>query len=89
MLDKKNQQKSILKTLLKPKIAFKLVFMDIILVISSKISTKDNIFSRYLSIVNASSKLPRLYGVENITIEEFMYKPDIFQAIVLKVDEFG
>ena len=35
------------------------------------------------------SKLRKIYGMENITTEEFMDTLDIFQSIFGKVDEFG
>ena len=63
--------------------------MDIILAISSKLLTKDTTFSTYLLIVDAYSKISKLYGMENITTEEVMDKLDMFQARFLKVDEFG
>ena len=39
--------------------------------------------------MDAYSKPPKLYGMENITTEEVMEKIDTFQAIFGKVDEFG
>ena len=35
------------------------------------------------------SKIPKLYGMENITTEEVMAKLDMFQVIFVRVDEFG
>ena len=52
---------------LKPKAPFKWVFMDIIPSTSPKILTSDTTFSNYLLIVNAYSKIPKLYGMEKIT----------------------
>ena len=63
--------------------------MDIILSISSKSLTKDTNFDHYLLIVDAYSKIPKLYAMENITTEEVMDKLDMFQAIFGKIDEFG
>ena len=63
--------------------------MDIIPVISSKILTKDTNFYNYLLIVGAYSKLPKLYGMENITTEEIMDNIDMSLAIFWKVDAFG
>ena len=63
--------------------------MDIIPAISSKMLIKDTTSDNYLLIVDAYSKLPILYGMENITTETVMYKLDMFQAIFGKVDEFG
>ena len=39
--------------------------------------------------MDAYSKTPKLYGMENTTTEEVMEKLDMFQAIFGKVDEFG
>ena len=52
------------KTPLKPNTPLKWVFMDIIPAISSKILTKDTTFSNYLFIVDAFSKLPKVYGMK-------------------------
>ena len=57
------------KTKLNPKTPIKWVFMDIIPAISYKNLTKDTTFSNYLLIVYAYLKLPRIYGMENITTE--------------------
>ena len=38
--------------------------------------------------MDAYSELTRIYGMENITTEEFMSKIDMFQARFLKGDEF-
>ena len=70
-----------------PKTSFKWLFMYIIPYISSKILTKDTTLSNYLLIADAYSKLPRLYGMENITTEEIMDKLDMFQAILGKLDK--
>ena len=35
------------------------------------------------------SKIPKLYGMEIITTEEVIDKPDMFQSILGKVDGFG
>ena len=39
--------------------------------------------------MNAYYKIPKLYGIENITTEEVMDKLDMFQEIFGKVGEFG
>ena len=39
-------------------------------------------------IVDAYSKIPKLYGIENITTAEVMDKLDIFQSRFGKVDQF-
>ena len=50
----------------------KWVFIYIISATSSKISTKDTTFYNYLLIMDAYSKIPKLYGMDNITTEEVM-----------------
>ena len=39
--------------------------------------------------MNAYSKIPKNYGMENITTKEVMDKLDMFQEIIGKSDEFG
>ena len=68
------------ETTLNPKTPFKWVFMDIMPDLSSKSLTKDTTFSNFLLTFNAYSKLPRLYIIENIAIEEFMDKLNIFKS---------
>ena len=63
---------------LKPKAPFKWVFMDIIPSTAPKSLTSDKTFSNYLLIVDAYSKIPKLYGMENITTDEVMKKLDMF-----------
>ena len=63
---------------LKPKAPFKWVFMDIIPSTAPKSLTSDTTFSNYLLIVDAYSKIPKLYGMENIITEEVMEKLDMF-----------
>ena len=48
--------------------------MDIVPSTASKIFTSDTTFSNYLLIVDAYSKIPKLYGMEKITTEEVMEK---------------
>ena len=74
---------------LKPKAPFKWVFMDIIPSTAAKSLTSDTTFSNYLLIVDAYSKIPKRYGMENITTEEVMDKLDMFQSIFGKIDQFG
>ena len=64
-------------------------FMDNIPEKKPKSLTSENNFSKYLLIVDAYSKIPKLYGMEIITTEEVMDKLDIFQARFGKIDEFG
>ena len=54
-----------------------------------KILTSDTDFSNYLLIINAYSKIPKLYGIEKITTEEVMDKMDMFQYRLGKIDQFG
>ena len=74
---------------LKPKAPFKLVFKDIIPSTASKHLISDTTFSNYLLIVDAYSKIPKLYGTEKITIEEVMDKLDMFQSKFRIIDKFG
>ena len=77
------------KITLKPKAPFKWVFMDIIPSIVPKSLTSDKTFSNYLLIVDAYSKISKLYGMEKITTEEVMDKLDMFQSRFGKIDQFG
>ena len=74
---------------LKPKAPFKWVFMDIIPSTAPQSLTSDTTFYNYLLIVDAYSKIPKLYGMENITTEEVMDKLDMFQSRFGKIDQFG
>ena len=74
---------------LKPKAPFKWVLMDIIPSTAPKSLTSDTSFSNYLLIVDAYSKIPKLYGMEKITTEEVMEKLDMFQSRFGKIDQFG
>ena len=65
---------------LKPKAPFKWIFMDIIPSTAPKSHTNDTTFSNYLLIVDAYYKIPKLYGMENITTAEVMDKWDMFQS---------
>ena len=77
------------KVPIEPKSPFKWVFMDVIPATSPKSLTNDTNFNNYLLIVDAYSKLPKLYGLENITTEEVLDKLDMFQARFGKIDQFG
>ena len=66
------------KISLKPKATLKWIFMDIIPSTASKSLTSDTTFSKYILIVDAYSKIPKLYGTEKITTEEVMDKLDMF-----------
>ena len=47
------------------------------------------ILKNYLLIVDAYSKIPKLYDMENITAAEVMDKLDMFQSRIRKIDQFG
>ena len=57
------------KTPLKPKAPFKWVLMDIVPSTAPKSLTSDTTFSKYLLIVDAYSKISKLYGMEKIKTE--------------------
>ena len=63
--------------------------MDIVPSIAPKSLTSDTNVSNYLLIVDAYSKIPKLYGMEKITTEEVTDKLDMFQSRFGKIDEFG
>ena len=71
---------------LNPKAPFKWVFMDIITSTKPKSLTSDTNFSNYLLIADAYSKIPKLYGMENVTTEEVMEKLDMFQSRFGQID---
>ena len=74
---------------LKPKAPFKWVFMDIFPSTAPKSLTNDTTVPNYLLIVDAYSKIPNFYGMENITTAEVMDKLDMFQFRFRKIDQFG
>ena len=74
---------------LKPKAPFKWVFMDIIPSTAPKSLTNGTNFQNYLLIVDAYSKIPKRYGMENITTAEVLDKLDMFQSRFGKIDQFG
>ena len=63
--------------------------MDIIPSTAPKSLTSDTTFSNYLLIVDSYSKIPKLYGMENITTEEVMDKLDMLHSRFGKIDQFG
>ena len=73
---------------LKQKAPFKWFFMDIIPSTAPKSLTNDTTFSSNLFIVDAYSKIPKLYGMDNITTAEVMDKLDMFQSRFGKIDQF-
>ena len=74
---------------LNPKARFKWVFMNIITSTAPKSLISDTTFSNYLIIVDAYSKIPKLYGMEKIATEDVMDKLDIFLFRFGKIDKFG
>ena len=74
---------------LKPRAPFKWGFMDIIPSTAPKSLTNDTTFSNYLLIVDAYYKIPKIYGIENITTKEVMEKLDMFQSRFGQMDQFG
>ena len=63
--------------------------MDIIPSTAPKLLTSDKTNSNHLLIVDAYSKIPKLYGMEKITTEAVMDKLDMFQSRFGKIDQFG
>ena len=68
------------KNPLNPKSHFKWVFMDIIPSTAPQSLTSDTTFTNYILIVDTYSRIPKLHGMEKITIEEVMGKLDMFQS---------
>ena len=63
--------------------------MDIIPSTAPKYLTSDTTFSYSLLIIDAYSKITKLYGMEKISTEEVMDKLDMFQSRLVKIDKFG
>ena len=63
--------------------------MDIIPSTAPKSLTSDTTFSNHLLIVDAYSKIRKMYGMEKITTEEVMEKLDMLQSRFRKMDQFG
>ena len=74
---------------LEAKAPFKWVFMDIIPSTAPESLTNGTNFKNHLSNVDAYSKIPKLYGMENITTAEVMDKLDMFQSRFGKINQFG
>ena len=66
-----------------------MVFMDIIPATATKCLTSDTTFSNYIFIVDAYSKIPKLYGMDIIATEVVMDKLDMFQSRFGKIDKFS
>ena len=62
--------------------------MEIIPSAAPKHLTSDTAFSNYLLTVYSYSKIPKTYGMEEISKEEVMDKLDMFQSIFGKIDKF-
>ena len=62
---------------LKAKSTFQVGFMDIIPSKAPKSLTNDTNFQNYLLIFDAYSKIPKLYGMDNITNSEVIDKLDM------------
>ena len=77
------------KNPLNPKSPFKLFLIYIIPSTAPKSLKRDTTFSNYLSIVDAYSKIPKLYGMEKNSTEQVMDKLDVFQSRFFKIDKFG
>ena len=63
--------------------------MDIIPSTAPKSLTNDTNLKNYLLIVDAYSKIPKIYGMENITTAEVLDKLDMFQSRFGKINQFG
>ena len=63
--------------------------MDIVPSTAPRSLTSDTTISNFILIVDAYSKIPKLYGMEKITTEEVMEKMDMFQYRFGKIDEIG
>ena len=63
--------------------------MDIIPSTTPKSLTSDTTLYNYLLIVDAYSKITKLYGMDKITTEEVIDKLYMFQSRFGEIDEFG
>ena len=63
--------------------------MDLIPAIAPKSLASDTTFSNCLFIVDAYSKLPNLYGMDKITIEEVINTLDMLQSRFGTIYKFG
>ena len=64
-------------------------FMDIIPSTAPTVLTSVVTFSKYLLIVDAYSKIPKLYDMEKIYTEQVINNLDMFQSQFGRIDEFG
>ena len=74
---------------IKSKGTFQVVFMDIIPATAPKCLTNNTTFSYYILIVDAYSKIPKLFPMYKINTEEVMDKLDMFQFRFEKIEDFG
>ena len=63
--------------------------MDIVPSTSPKKFTNNITFSKYILVVDAYSKTPKLYVIEKITTEEVMDNLDMFRSRFGEIDEFA
>ena len=63
--------------------------MDIIPSIAPKSLTSDTTFSNYLLFIDAYFKIPKPFGIYNITTEEVLDNLDMLQSRFGEIDEFG
>ena len=63
--------------------------MDTIPATAPNFLTSEKTFYNYLLIVDAYSKIQKLYGMENIATEEVMDNMDMFQSRSGNIDKFG
>ena len=75
------------KNSLKAKAPFKWFLMYIIPSTAPKSLKSDTTFSNYLLIVDAYSKIPKLYDMEKITTGEVMDNLDMLQSRFGEIDE--
>ena len=63
--------------------------MDIIPATAPTSFTSDTTFSNYVLIVDAQSKITKLYGIDKITTEEVMDRLDMFQYPLIGVNNWA
>ena len=63
--------------------------MNIIPSTASKSCTSDTNVSNYILIVDAYSRIIKLYGMDKITTEEVKDNLDMFQSIFGEINKFG
>ena len=83
-----NEQKGQVKNYTQAKGTFQVGFYGYSSINSTQKFDNWHNFSNYLLIVDTYSNIPKLYGMDKITIEEVMDKLDMFQSIFGNIDEF-